>query len=148
LLETFFHFVRLKRELSAKSQPMIKTIAFILMGSAAVALADQIPPASTQTGVTYATDIKPIFDAACVKCHDSTKHPKAHLAMDSLAGILKGGEDGPVVVVGNSAKSFIVQSVSHVGDPDSWMPKGRPPVMKLTDAQIGLIRAWIDQGAK
>jgi hypothetical protein len=127
---------------------MIKTIALILLGSTSFALADQLPPASTKTGVTYATDIKPIFDTACVFCHDSTKHPKAHLALDSLAGVLKGSENGPVIVVGDSAKSDLVLSVAHIGDPMSFMPKGRPPVKKLTDDQIGLIRAWIDQGAK
>jgi mono/diheme cytochrome c family protein len=127
---------------------MIKTIALILLGSTAMALADDpLPASSTKTGVTYTTDIKPIFDASCVKCHDSTKHPKAHLALDSLAGIMNGDEDGPVVTVGNSAKSPLVLSVAHIGDPDSFMPKGRMAT-KLTDDQIGLIRAWIDQGAK
>lgn len=110
-------------------------------------LAAPLPPASTKTGVTYATDIKPIFDAACVKCHDSTKKPKAHLALDSLAGALKGDKDGKVIIPGNSAKSDLVLSVAHIGDPDSFMPKGRD-AQKLSDDQIGLIRAWIDQGAK
>jgi hypothetical protein len=109
-----------------------------------------LPPASTKTGVTYATDIKPILDASCVKCHngaDATKKPKARLALDTLAGILKGGRDGKVVLPGDSAKSVLVLSVAHAGsDPDSFMPKGKD-AKKLTDDQIGLIRAWIDQGA-
>ena len=33
----------------------------------------KIPPASTKTGVTYATDIKPIFDKSCIKCHGAEK---------------------------------------------------------------------------
>ncbi|HTV75858.1 MAG TPA: c-type cytochrome domain-containing protein [Candidatus Baltobacteraceae bacterium] len=105
-----------------------------------------LPPASTKTGVTYVTDIKPVFDTACVKCHNSAKKPKAGLALDSLAGILKGSRDGKVVIAGNSAKSDLVLAVAHVGDPDSFMPKGKG-AKKLTDDQIGLIRAWIDQGA-
>jgi hypothetical protein len=109
-----------------------------------------MPPASTKQGVTYATDIKTILDASCVKCHngaDPTKKPKARLALDTLAGILKGSRDGKVVLPGNSAKSILVLSVAHMGDdPDSFMPKGKG-AKKLTDDQIGLIRAWIDQGA-
>jgi hypothetical protein len=107
-----------------------------------------LPAASTKTGVTFATDIKPIFDAACVKCHDSTK-PKqaAKLSLDTLEGVLKGDRDGAVVTPGDSAKSDLVLSVAHVGDPDTFMPKGKG-AKKLTDDQIGLIRAWIDQGAK
>jgi mono/diheme cytochrome c family protein len=122
-------------------------------GLAATVLADdatpdaKLPPASTKTGVTYAADIKPIFDASCVKCHDSTKKPKAHLALDSLEGVLKGGKDGKVVIPGDSAKSDLVLAVAHVGDPDSFMPKGKD-AKKLSDEEIGLIRAWVDQGAK
>jgi mono/diheme cytochrome c family protein len=105
-----------------------------------------LPPASTKTGVTYATDIKPIFDASCLKCHDSQK-PKqaAHLSLDTLAGILKGDRDGAILTPGDSAHSDLVLSIAHVGDPDSYMPK---KAKKLTDEQIGLVRAWIDQGAK
>jgi mono/diheme cytochrome c family protein len=107
-----------------------------------------LPPASTKTGVTYATDIKPIFDANCVKCHDGTKKPKAHLALDTLEGALKGSKDGKVITPGDSANSDLVQAVAHTGnDPDTFMPKGKG-AKKLTDDQIGLIRAWIDQGAK
>jgi len=114
----------------------------------AATAADALPPAAKKPGVTYATDIKPIFDANCVKCHTAGKKPKAGLALDSLAGALKGKKDGVVIIPGNSAKSGLVSNVAHVGDdPDEFMPKGKG-AKKLTDDQIGLIRAWIDQGAK
>jgi uncharacterized membrane protein len=114
----------------------------------AIAQDASLPPASAKTGVTFATDIKPIFDASCLKCHDSTKPRQgAKLSLDTLAGVLKGDRDGAVITVGNSAKSDLVLSVAHIGDPDSFMPKGKNAT-KLTDEQIGLIRAWIDQGAK
>jgi mono/diheme cytochrome c family protein len=109
-----------------------------------------LPPASTKTGLTFDTDIKPIFQASCVKCHDSqgTKKPKAGLALDTRAGVMKGSRDGTVITVGDSAHSDLVLSVAHIGDePDNFMPKGKNAKM-LTPEQIGLIRAWIDQGAK
>ena len=120
-----------------------------IFGFAIVALADdaKLPPTSTKTGLTFATDIKPIFDASCVKCHDGTKKPRAGLALDTRAGTLKGSRDGKVVTVGDSAHSDLVLSVAHIGDPDSFMPKGKG-AQPLTPEQIGLIRAWIDQGAK
>jgi mono/diheme cytochrome c family protein len=120
------------------------TFSFAVAASAEDA---KLPAPSTKADVTYATDIKPIFDAACVKCHDSAKRPKAGLALDTLEGVLKGSRHDKVVKPKDSAHSDLVLSVAHVGDPDSFMPKGKE-AKKLTDEQIGLIRAWIDQGAK
>ena len=117
---------------------------------AATAAEATIPPASTQTGVTYDTDIKPIFQASCVKCH-SGERPKARLHMDTLAGVLKGTKSGPIVKPGDSANSFIVKSIAHATDEqDEWMPPlhNKAGIKDLTPEQIGLIRAWIDQGAK
>jgi hypothetical protein len=54
-------------------------------------------------------------------------------------------------MAGNSAKSMLVQAVSHVShDDEDWMPplNNRAGIGPLTPGQIGLIRAWIDQGAK
>jgi Planctomycete cytochrome C len=108
-----------------------------------------LPLPSIKTGVTFDTDIKPIFTASCMPCHSSTgpKKPKAGLALDSLAGTIKGGRDGAVIKPGDSAHSDLVLSVAHIGDPDGFMPKGKN-AKPLTPDQIGLIRAWIDQGAK
>jgi mono/diheme cytochrome c family protein len=117
---------------------------------AAAADAAQLPPASTKTGVTYAADSKPIFDASCVKCHSGDK-PKAKLKLDSLENALKGSKDGKVVIPGNSAKSPLVLNVAHLSnDKDTWMPPAhnKANIGPLTPEQIGLIRAWIDQGAK
>jgi hypothetical protein len=113
--------------------------------------ASLLPPASTQQGVTYATDIQPIFQKSCYPCHGpKTPKPKGKLRVDTLEAVLKGGEDGPCVVPGNSAKSQLVADVAHVGDPDDFMPppKNRGHLQPLTKDQVGLIRAWIDQGAK
>jgi mono/diheme cytochrome c family protein len=109
----------------------------------------KLPPASDKTGVTYATDIKPVFEKSCVRCHGADK-PKARLRLDSLEGALKGGENGKVVVPGNSAGSLLVHNVAHAGNPDGYMPppRNRANIPPLTKEQIGLIRAWIDQGAK
>lgn len=106
----------------------------------------KLPPPAQQTGVTYEKDIRPIFEKHCFKCHGEEK-PKARLRLDSREGVLKGSREGKVIEVGDSARSPLVHSVARLGDEDHWMPppdKGEP----LTPEQIGLIRAWIDQGAK
>ena len=129
------------------------TVLTIIGASAAFAAdvdTSKLPPASTQQGVTYEKDIKPIFDDTCMKCHGNVKKVGGKLRLDSLAGVMKGGEDGKVIEPGNSAKSMLVQNVAHIGDEDDYMPppKNKMGLKQLSPEQIGLIRAWIDQGAK
>ena len=117
----------------------------------AVRAADvKLPPASDKKDVTYATDIKPILDANCSKCHMGDR-AKAKLHMDSLEGILKGTKEGKILTAGDSANSLIVKITAHATeDHDLWMPPvpNKAGAKTLTPEQIGLVRAWIDQGAK
>lgn len=138
----------------------LKTLP-ILVATVAVALAAQadekkakvdtskLPPAATKQGVTYEGDIKAILDKSCVKCHGAEK-PKAKLRLDRLADALKGGESGESIVPGKSAESPLVHSVARLGEEDYWMPPpdNKAKIPQLTPEQVGLIRAWIDQGAK
>jgi mono/diheme cytochrome c family protein len=111
--------------------------------------ASKLPPAATKPGVTYAGDIKAIFEKSCVKCHGEEKQ-KGKLRLDSLATALKCGEDGKVIEPGNSAKSILVANVARIGEEDDWMPPkdNKAKIAPLTAEQVSLIRAWIDQGAK
>ena len=107
--------------------------------------ASKLPPPSPKKDLTYEKDIKPIFEKSCFKCHGPEKQ-KGKLRLDSLAAVFKGGENAPNLIKGDSAKSTLVHSVARL-DPDEAMPpdgKGDP----LTKETVGLIRAWIDQGAK
>jgi mono/diheme cytochrome c family protein len=115
----------------------------------------KIPAAATKQDVTSAGDIKAIFDKSCVKCHGEEK-PKAKLRLTSLANALKGiaGKNGvneKVIEPGKGLESALLISVAHASDDeDTWMPppKNKANIGPLTTEQIGLIRAWIDQGAK
>lgn len=109
----------------------------------------KLPPVSTKAGVTYETDIKQIFDKSCIKCHGTEKQ-KGKLRLDSLQAALKGGEDGKVILPGDSAHSILVHNIAHIGDEDLYMPPpdNKDKIAALTPEQIGLVRAWIDQGAK
>lgn len=109
----------------------------------------KLPPPSPRQDITYEKDIKPIFENSCVKCHSGEK-PKGKLRLDSLENVKKGGVDGKVVEPGNSAKSMLIINVAHLGDKDDYMPppKNKLKIKPLTNEQIGLLRAWIDQGAK
>lgn len=123
---------------------IVASALFALALNAAVDVS-KLPPASDKKGVTFAKDIKPLFEASCVKCHGPEKQ-KADLRLDSLEAALKGGEGGKCIVPGNSAKSGLVHAVSRLDEDSAMPPEGKAD--PLTKEQVGLIRAWIDQGAK
>ena len=123
------------------------TVLALLSAGAADKKVDtsKLPPAAGKAGVTYAADIKPIFEKSCFKCHGAEKQ-KGKLRLDSLEATLKGGEDGKILEAGKSADSLVVQAVARLDDDTAMPPDGKGD--PLTKEQIGLIRAWIDQGAK
>ena len=92
--------------------------------------------------VNFSKEIKPIFEASCIKCHGRGKD-KGGFRLDTRETTLKGGDSGPAVLPGKSAESLLIALVQGV-DPDNVMPKKGS---RLTPEQIGLLRAWIDQGA-
>ena len=145
-------------------------LTFAALSTMAAALPDpsKLPPASTQTGLTFAKDIHPIFDETCVRCHGDQR-PRGGLRLDNLDGVMKGSKDHAVVVSGHSDQSRLVFAVSEIDGKISMPPKPRAPKPNadgttnapaapaaapahpwkpLTAEQVGLIRAWIDQGAK
>mgnify|MGYP001388095333 CR=1 FL=1 len=111
----------------------------------------KLPPAATKANITFATDIKPIFDVSCVKCHGEER-PKSGLKLTTLEGTLKGTRDGSKVVIpGDAAKSSLLISVAQISkDEDHWMPpkNNKAKIAPLTKEEVSLIRAWIEQGAK
>jgi hypothetical protein len=103
----------------------------------------RLPPAAKST-VDFVHDVQPILEKSCVKCHSGDR-PKGKFALTTRANALKGGQDQVDIIPGNSAKSPLIHFVAQVVA-DSEMPpldKGKP----LTAAEVGLLRAWIDQGA-
>lgn len=101
-----------------------------------------IPPASKKE-VDFKKDIQPLFREKCHKCHGPEKQ-QGGLRLDRRDDALNGGDSGPAFEVGKSESSLLIKYVAAV-DPDVVMP---PEGEKLSDEQIGLLRAWIDQGAK
>ena len=101
----------------------------------------KLPPAS-QRKIDFVKDIQPIFSGHCYSCHGPNKQ-EAQFRLDTKESALKGGELGVAILPGKSAESLLVRAVAGT-KPDLVMPrKGE----RLTSEQVGLLRAWIDQGA-
>lgn len=92
----------------------------------------------------YAKHIYPVFDANCVACHGEGK-VKANLRLDSYDRLMRGGEDGAVVIPGDPARSTLFKRITLPPDDKHFMPsEGKPP---LKAEEIAWIKAWIAQGA-
>src|SRR6266852_4825510 len=100
-------------------------------------------PSPANHPVDFSREIKPIFEASCIKCHGRGRD-KGGLRIDTRETLLKGGDSGLAVVTGKSAESLLIALVQGF-DPDNVMPKKGT---RLTAEQVGLLRAWIDQGAQ
>lgn len=97
--------------------------------------------------VDFDKEILPILSANCLACHNRTK-AKADLVLEMPADMLKGGENGPAVVPKRSADSLLLKSASHQQEP-VMPPKGnKAAAVDLTPEQLGLLKLWIDQGAR
>src|SRR5438046_1824508 len=121
-----------------------RALAFVVLLFAANGQSadDPLPPAAKKV-VDYTQDVQPILTKRCFECHGAAKQ-RGGLRLDTAAGLRNGGKSGEVVVNGKSADSPLIHHVGAVGDAARMPPKGDP----LTAEQIGLLRAWIDQGAK
>jgi mono/diheme cytochrome c family protein len=99
-------------------------------------------PAPANRPIDFTREIRPILQASCVKCHGRGRS-KGGFSLETRASLLEGGDNGPAIVPGTSQASHLIALVAGL-DPDNVMPqKGS----RLKPEQIGLLRAWIDQGA-
>ena len=92
----------------------------------------------------YEAVLKPLLRERCVSCHGALQQ-KAGLRLDTVAGMLRGGKHGPVLVVGKAEQSVMVLRTSSA-DADERMPpehEGQP----FSEAQVALLKQWITDGA-
>jgi formylglycine-generating enzyme required for sulfatase activity len=92
----------------------------------------------------FAKQVKPILESSCVHCHCSD-NDKGDLNMETKELMIKGGEDGPSLVPGDSAKSSIYTFTVLAEDEDDVMPPKKEGLLEPEQAEI--IKQWIDAGA-
>lgn len=123
---------------------MMKRTVFFALSILAAAMqtgcSDDKPP-------TYQANIKPILDAHCVACHvpGGSGYEQSGLRLDSYDALMKGTRLNPVVHPGSSLSSTLYRMVSGQLDASIRMPHNEA---KLTEENVRMIGAWIDQGAK
>jgi cytochrome c553 len=109
--------------------------------TAIVTNAPALTPEQTQF---FETKVRPILTDRCYKCHSIEQaKTKGGLTLDTRDGWMKGGENGAVIVPGNSDESKLIKAIKYE-DPDLQMP---PKGEKLSDQEIASLSEWIKMGA-
>lgn len=113
-----------------------------LLVVAAPGLAQDAKPAEKEEKITYEQHVLPILREKCGSCHNSNDK-KGDLVLDSYAATITGGASGEVVRTdGDASQSQLYLVITHQSEP--IMPPGQP---KLPEAQLTIIRKWIEGGA-
>ena len=97
--------------------------------------------------VEFNRDIRTILSDKCFVCHgpDSAKR-KAGLRLDHRESATADRDEAPAIVPGNAAKSEAYRRIVST-DPDLQMPPANSN-LKLSAAEIDVLKRWIDQGAE
>ncbi len=100
-----------------------------------------------KTPVDFQKEILPILKNNCLACHNKTT-AKADLILETPQDILKGGESGKAVVPKRSGESLLLKVAAHQEKPMMPPRNNKVEAHDLTPEELGLIKLWIDQGAK
>ena len=99
---------------------------------------------TTAKGVSFAREIAPLLTENCNGCHLGGNQNMGGLNLNTFAGLMQGGDTGPIVTAGGGEASLLIKKLK--GTAGQRMPAGgRPP---LADKDIELIAKWINEGAQ
>ncbi len=108
------------------------------LGCLPAALADEKGPPRFAAGDIefFETSIRPLLAKHCFECHGPGKQ-ESGLRLDSRAGLIAGGDNGPVAIAGDPANSRLVRAISHTS------PLRMPPAGKLGDDAVAALTRWV-----
>ena len=116
-------------------------LSFLLAG---LALSWNTTAAAGSTDVDYLRDVKPLLAKRCVACHGALKQ-KSGLRLDTAARAIAGAKRGRRSCPGNLEESLLIEAVTGT---DGWRMPPEGEGAPLSSEEIGLLRAWIEAGAK
>src|SRR5580704_706648 len=99
-------------------------------------------PDTAQTGTAiFSTQIRPALVRQCLACHNGSVR-KGGLDLSTREALLRGGDSGPAIELGNAKDSLLYKAITHEQEP------GMPyQAAKLPDALIARFADWINAGA-
>ncbi|MEP6535564.1 MAG: DUF1553 domain-containing protein [Bryobacteraceae bacterium] len=90
----------------------------------------------------FETKVRPVLAQNCYQCHGpQSKTAFGNLRLVSRSALLKGGDSGPALDLGNPAQSLLLRAVRYEG------PLTMPPTGKMKADDIDALVQWVKIGA-
>lgn len=123
------------------------TAAFLLVSTAQAAPTPiPVKTPDRKEPVSFSKDIADILAAKCTGCHSDVL-AENKLKLEEVPQMLKGGKSGPAIVPGKADASQLFTMSAHRVEP-IMPPKEKKDAKPLTPEELGLLKLWIDAGAK
>jgi uncharacterized membrane protein len=100
-------------------------------------------PSSLKETKVFEDLVLPVVENKCQQCHQNGKK-KGDLLLLTYQDLLKGGKNGPAIILGSSAKSELFRRVTLPSEHKEFMPTDGKPA--LTPEEIALLKWWLDEG--
>ncbi len=120
---------------------MVRRTLFLLVVCGSLVATSFLTSTRAEEPVSFAKDIKPIFDSNCAACHGATTQ-LSKLDLSTRESALRGGERGPDIVPGRADDSRLYRLVAGLEQPEMPLDGNALPA-----EQLARIKTWINEGA-
>src|SRR5687768_4548898 len=91
----------------------------------------------------FESKIRPVLVGTCFRCHGDSQ-TSGELRVDSLKGLLQGGESGPAIVPGKPEESLLIRAIQRQADVSAMPPEKENA---LRPDQVADFVSWVKAGA-
>ncbi|QDV35162.1 c-type cytochrome domain-containing protein [Tautonia plasticadhaerens] len=131
------------------NRPTLAALLATTLAAPAVALAQggpiEVAVPDREGPVSFWNEVIDILDNRCIGCHNVALAENG-LNMEEIAFMIEGGDSGPAIVPGKADESLLFKMAAHRVEP--FMPPVGDDLEPMTPDELGLLKLWIDQGAK
>lgn len=92
----------------------------------------------------FLTEVKPIFEQHCIRCHNGSLPPPSLNLTSRTAAFKRSASGRDFILPGDPDCSLLISAVQRGGTHPQMMPRSD---VSLTEDQIGELREWIEDGA-
>ncbi|MCO6457541.1 MAG: DUF1553 domain-containing protein [Pirellulaceae bacterium] len=119
---------------------LVLALGLLAWWPAAATLRGDEPRRTAEAEAFFERQVRPLLVRRCDECHGELV-AESELRVDTLAGLVRGGQRGPAIVPGQAEESLLIRAIRH-----GELLK-MPPKEKLPLAEIAILAKWIQDGA-